>query len=345
MKVGVFAGKFLPPHRGHLTSILIAHSMCDKLYVVVSENVIGDSKLCSSAGLPYISGKLRKRWLCQELQNIENVEVILLEEAKYNIPLWPDGWAEWAEVLKKIVPEPFQINFGGEVEYDEGTRKYLPGIEYKLIDPTRSRWTISATEIRKNPLKHWDFILGSARPFFCKKVLFTGTESCGKTTITKKLAKIFYTSWSEELGRYYAERYLGKDESAFTDEDFARIAYLQRENDLDALSKANRVCFFDTDAIVTNYYSIVYLNRYNKLVEEFYNPTFYDVVFLMQPDVQWVDDGQRFIKDEKTRWEHYNVLKDAYQKGGFKNVVEIGGNYEDRLNKVLGYVNSMIGNK
>ncbi|MDX1392527.1 MAG: adenylyltransferase/cytidyltransferase family protein, partial [Rheinheimera sp.] len=32
MKTGVFPGKFLPPHRGHITAILRAHALCDKLY-------------------------------------------------------------------------------------------------------------------------------------------------------------------------------------------------------------------------------------------------------------------------------------------------------------------------
>ena len=35
-KVGVMFGKFFPPHRGHLNSIIQASTQVQKLYVVVS---------------------------------------------------------------------------------------------------------------------------------------------------------------------------------------------------------------------------------------------------------------------------------------------------------------------
>lgn len=55
-RVGVFPGKFLPPHRGHLTAILRAHALCDELYVVISERPQEDGELCAQAGIPYIDG-------------------------------------------------------------------------------------------------------------------------------------------------------------------------------------------------------------------------------------------------------------------------------------------------
>lgn len=48
MKIGCIMGKFLPPHRGHLASILLAHSMCDKLYVIVSKNDPLEKDLCKN---------------------------------------------------------------------------------------------------------------------------------------------------------------------------------------------------------------------------------------------------------------------------------------------------------
>ena len=209
--IGVFPGKFLPPHRGHLASILQAHSMCDKLYVVVCERSGDDSALCAVDGVRYISGINRRKWLKQETQGIDRINVVLMDEEAYDIPSWPHGWEQWARALEQIVPEAFQVIFGGQPEYEEGTKEYFPRVAYTVIDPERTRWPVSATQIRRNPAKYWDYILGSARPFFCKSVLITGTESCGKTTLTKKLAKIYNTSWSEEVGRFYSRDYLGGD--------------------------------------------------------------------------------------------------------------------------------------
>ena len=137
--------------------------------------------------------------------------------------------------------------------------------------------------VRNNPLECWDYIIGAARPFFAKKVLIAGTESCGKTTLTKKLAKIYHTSWSEEIGRYYSEKYLGGDEDSFSLNDFKRIAALQYESDMDALHNANRVCFFDTDATITQYYCEMYLKDKNPAIEEYIDPSRYDLILFLTP--------------------------------------------------------------
>ena len=333
MSTGIFIGKFLPPHRGHLTSILTAYTMCDKLYVLICNRDIEDTLMCREAGLLDIPGPLRKQWLSQELQNFENIKILLVDET--GTPAYPNGWAEFSELVKKAVPEKIDLIFGGEPDYSEGFAKYFPNSDYKIIYPEHTAWPISGTEIRLHPHEHWDYIVGSARPFFTKKILITGTESCGKTTLTKMLAKIYNTSWSEEVGRYYAGKFLGGDETIFTDADFARIAHLQFECDYDAMRHANRLCFFDTDALVTDYYSQLYMGHSNPQVLQFVDPNKYDLIMLMTPSVKWVDDGQRYHGADKERWALHQKLKDMYyNRFDTKRIHEITGDYAERLAQV-----------
>jgi len=329
--VGVFPGKFLPPHRGHLTGILRAHALCDELIVVVCERFIEDGKLCLDAGLPYMSGKLRQRWLSRELSGM-NIRVLLLDESSANP--FPDGWPIFADLVRKLVVKPFGIIFGGETEYRDGHAKNFPGVEYIVLDPSRSKWNISATEIRSNPYKNWDFIVGAARPFFAKRVLITGTESCGKTTLVKKLAKVFYTSWSEEAGRTYQERFIGNEGSTFTLEDFNRIAHLQYEQDQSALETSNRVCFFDTDAVVTRFFSDFFMGEIADRVDGFIDPSKYDLVIALKPTVKWVDDGMRDTGEQGVRDLNFEQLMFTYSKFGFdvsQFVVIDSPDYYERL--------------
>ena len=213
----------------------------------------------------------------------------------------------------------------------------------ELFDPSRTRYPISASEIRGNILNNWHYILGPARPFFAKKVLIAGTESTGKTTLTKCLAKLYNTSWSEEVGRYYAKDYLGGDETIYTDEDFTRMAYLQAEQDFHALRTANKVCFFDTDAVVTNYFSELYMGHRNKLVEAYINPDRYDAVLFLTPDVQWVADGMRLNGDQNKREVLNDRLYQMYCEFGFKDKITfVSGNYNERLRKAIALVDSML---
>lgn len=340
-KVGVYFGKMIPPHRGHLTAILNAATQVQKLYVVISDNVNRTARICKEAGIPNIPVNLRMQWLKQEFQDMPHIKVVKLDET--GIPEYPNGWTEWAKLMQEAVNEDIDVFFCGEKEYVENLNKYFPNAIVKLFDPHRTNYNISATRIREDVLANWEHLLGPARPFFAKKVLIAGSESCGKTTLTKALAKLYCTSWSEEVGRYYAMKYLGGDETIFTNADFARIARQQLEQDYEALRSCNKICFFDTDATITQYYSILYMGHRNDQVEACIDPNKYDVVFLLKPDVEWINDGQRLNGDQERREKLHERLKHMYIERGFEDkIIEVGGDYNTRLNTIINHLGGIF---
>lgn len=338
-KVGVFPMKGLPFHRGHLTAILKASTMCDKLYVVVSDNPTETRELCK--GIKYISLQERMKWVSQELQDLDYIKVIGIDES--GIPVFPNGWLEWSELLKNSVPEEFHVIYGNEESYRENHNKYFPNAEYVTFDVDRKEFTISGTEIRTNPLKHWDYLTGASRSFFSKKVLISGTESTGKSSLTKALAKVFYTSWSEEVGRYYSERYLGGNEEVFKLSDFERICWLQHEQDLIAHKTANKVSIHDTDALITNFYAEQYLGEQSEFINEFSKRQEYDLIIMMKPDVKWVDDGLRWLNEQSIRESNHTLLVNTYKKmKPNTKIIEVGGNYTERLNACISIIKELI---
>ncbi len=340
-QIGVYFGRFCPPHRGHLYQMIRASTRCEKLIVVISDNRVQTEKICLADHLPIITYKLRKQWISQQLQDMSHIEVRVLDET--DIPEYPDGWAMWSERMRRVVPEPIDAFFVGDREYDEMLQRYFPESAIEMFDPSRTRYPISATEIRRDILNNWHYILGPARPFFAKKVLIAGTESCGKTTLTKCLAKLYNTSWSEEVGRYYANQYLGGDESIYTDEDFGRMAHLQWEQDYHALRTANKVCFFDTDAVVTDYYSELYMGHRNKLVEAYIDPNKFDILLYLAPDVAWVPDGMRLNGDQDRRERLDSHLLDMYREFGFGGkLMIVRGDYSQRLDTAVGIVDALL---
>lgn len=340
-QVGVYFGRFLPPHRGHLYQIIEASTKCHKLVVVISDNANQTRDICQNAHIPEISYRLRKQWISQQIQDMPHIVVRTLNET--DIPVYPKGWELWSKRMREVVGESIDAFFVGDMEYGETLAAYFPEAKVELFDPTRSRYPISATDIRENILANWDYILGAARPFFAKKVLIAGTESCGKTTLTKCLAKLYNTSWSEEVGRYYARDYLGNDETIYTDEDFSRIAHIQYEQDYQALRSANKVCFFDTDATYTDYFSELYMGHRNELVEKYIDHTRYDRLLYLLPDVRWVADGQRLNGEEERRKRLSERLLKLYQDHGFGDkIVIIGGDYSARLSKAIELVDELL---
>ncbi len=340
-QTGVYFGRFLPPHRGHLYQIIEASTKCQNLIVVISDNAEQTRALCEADGLPEISYRLRKQWFSQQVQDMPHIQVRVLDES--DIPVYPEGWQEWSKRMREVVCAPIDAFFVGDLRYSDTLASYFPEAKVELFDPSRTRYPISATEIRKNILGNWHYILGAARPFFAKKVLIAGTESCGKTTLTKCLAKLYNTSWSEEVGRYYARDYLGNDETIYTDEDFGRIAHIQYEQDYHALRSANKVCFFDTDATYTDYFSELYMGHRNELVEKYIDHTRYDRLFYLMPDVRWVADGQRLNGDEDRRRILNDRLLQMYRDYGFGDKITIiSGDYNARLHKAIQLVDDLL---
>ena len=340
-KVGVFPGKFAPPHRGHLESIIHAATQCDKLYVVVSHNEKEMKELFAGTGFPVPSLTLRARWLSIELGNLPHVTVLMLDES--DIPLYPEGIIPWFNLLNKTVPEKFDVIYGGDPHYVGMYSKHLPGVDFKYFNRALGTYDISATRIRSNPYKHWDYILGAARSFFTKKVLIVGVESCGKTTLTKYLAKLFYTSWAEEAGKDYSIRKMGGNDYVYVSDDFFNIAIEQRQLEDDALRRANKIVFFDTEAIVTQYYHALYLNTTDPRLETFVDPERYDLVLFLMPDVAWVSDGFRTLEEQDERENMSEVLWKMFADRGFGDkMVVVRGNYEERLTKALRLCTALI---
>ena len=78
------------------------------------------------------------------------------------------------------------------------------------------------------------------------RVALIGPESTGKTTLCKKLAEHFHTTWSPE----FARDYIDKLNRPYTKEDILYCSEQQIEAQRKLESKANGFFFADTELIV-----------------------------------------------------------------------------------------------
>lgn len=161
---GLFVGKFLPPHIGHLDAIKKAYERCSHLIVIVCYEPTRTKRLCGQMGVDFITLEQRANWIRQELKDM-NVEILTLDET--GITSWPEGWEEWSNRVKKTIDSRhIDYIFGNEKRYIEGYNKYFNKSQYILLDPERKTINISATKIRNNLKENFNFIIDSAKPFF-----------------------------------------------------------------------------------------------------------------------------------------------------------------------------------
>ena len=329
--VGMYGGSFNPLHLGHVDCIIQAANMCRELYIVLS---VGNNR-------GEINYRVRYRWLYQLTKHIGKVKIItLFDDAATKADYTEEYWDSDAKKVKEQIGMPIDIVFCGD-DYDENSfwNKCYPESEIYFFP----RNDISSTEIRKNPYKRWDWIPNVAKPYFVKKVLLMGGESTGKSTLTINLANRFNTNYIDEAGREISER-SGTD-MLMLSEDFTEILLQHKLNEINAINNSNKVLFIDTDTLVTQFY-MSFLNdpeidRNKALSDAIDAVNEYDLILFLEPDVAFVQDGDRseVIRDDRETYS--NKIKDLITSHG-KNFIVINGTYQERYVKAVEVVERLL---
>ena len=331
MKVsGWLTGKFAPLHAGHINLIQQAATQCDELTVVLSHNA-------SRFDDPKLELKNRLIWLRQAFRDLSHIKITWVDET--GIPEYPNGWAEWAELIKDKIGTDFQVIFTSEEGDVQQYRDHFKA-SVTVIDSQRLMVPISGTEIRADPNKHWGMMTSGVRQQYLKKVCVCGQESTGKSTLTKYLAKFFQTAWVEEYGRTFCEVDLCGDEFLLRFNDYGLIAARRYEMELQAAKVANRVLFADTNAVVTNYFCQLYEGEKNYLASCYEDLEEYDLILFLEADVDWVDDGLR--RNPHSNCNNSLQLNALIERYGDEKIIRIGGNYHERLMKAIEAVKEIV---
>jgi HTH-type transcriptional repressor of NAD biosynthesis genes len=234
-----------------------------------------------------ISGELRAVWI-RELYPAAHVRVVADicddENSKSR--------ADYTRAFLGRVPD---VVFTSE-DYGARFAGHL-GCRHVLVDRDRKRFTISGTEIRKSPLSHLQYLAPCVRAYFVKRICIVGAESTGTTTLAKRLARHYETTWVTEYGRTYSEEKLAKAGSmsaiSWTTGDFIQIARTQLLNEDLAAREANRLLICDTDALATAIWHERYLEFRSPLVEEVSAGRRYDLYIVTDCHIPFVQDGTR----------------------------------------------------
>jgi HTH-type transcriptional repressor of NAD biosynthesis genes len=348
-KHGLILGKFAPFHNGHKYLIDTAVEKCEKLTVLI----------CS---LPYeeIPGELRYQWLKEQYSTNSNVEIVHVVDTAREYPVNDNDdsfWDVWTGlIMREMFNKKFDVIFTSE-EYGSEISKRMnfkyPNLKMEYYDVDKNRLTIpvSGTDVRTKTWDFWDYIPMHVRPYFMKKIIFMGPESCGKTVMSEKVSAYFDSECVPEFGRTYTD-YLSDNELQIELRDFVKIAgghskliRTVANNNVHAESinrYHDKLLFIDTDFITTRIWSEIYMRNISPELSEFENDYMQrgDVYFLMKPDVEWINDGTREFPHLR-EW-HFDRIKKELEKRNLPFLI-IEGNYEERYQMVMSHLIKLIG--
>lgn len=204
-----------------------------------------------------------------------------------------------------------------------------------LYDEARTQTPISATMIRNDPVAHRDYIPKHIQPYFVKKVCFVGTESTGKSTITKRLAEYFSTTYVTEAGRD-----LIPDTYGCTMEDLNGVAEEHARRIKTLKTKANKILFMDTDLTITRSYGRFLFYRDLQVAPWVEAENKADLYLYMDKDCPLVPDGGRLEEEGRTALDisHQKTLADSNI-----TVHHLSGTREEKFQKAITLINTHIG--
>ena len=317
---GLVLGKFLPPHAGHLYMVDFACERADEVYVVVG----------TLAAEP-IDGTQRFRWM-QEL--CPRAKVLHLQDENPQAPSeHPDFWKIWRESLEAILPEPVDFVFASE-PYGERLAKEL-GASFVAADLTRSVVPVSGTAIRADPFSNWRFIPPLVRPYFQTRVCVSGPESTGKTTLCERLAAHYDTRWVPEFAREYLEARKGDCKV----EDMLPIARGQAALEDKLAPDAGDLLICDTSPVVTPLWSEFLFGEASDELEALARSRHYDLHLVLEPDVPWVADEVRYLRDQGEIFHQRYIDRLA---GSGRKWVNIGGDWDTRFARACASIDALL---
>jgi NadR type nicotinamide-nucleotide adenylyltransferase len=174
------------------------------------------------------------------------------------------------------------------------------------------------------------------------KIVITGPESTGKSTLCKKLSQHYNTLWCPE----FAREYLTNHGRHYTYDDLLTIAKGQLQLEDMYLKKAEQMqlqqtfLFIDTDMYVMKVWCEFVFGKCHQWILDRIAERQYDLYLLCKPDLPWVKDDLREYPDESNRLKLYHLYKDLLVNQ-YTPWEEISGSYEERLQKAIEAVDGL----
>ena len=168
-----------------------------------------------------------------------------------------------------------------------------------------------------------------------KKIVISGPESSGKSTLTKQLAEYCKAEFIPEFARTYIEKLNRKYQ--YKDVEFIAKQQIKDFERFENSNKSSYV-FYDTGLIITKVWFDYVFGKVPIFLENALKRFIPDCCLLCYPDLPWEKDSVRENGGE-IRFELFERYKTEIEKYHYKYFI-IKGSGDARLNTAIKYLSS-----
>ena len=177
-KIGMTLGKYAPFHSGHKYVIDTALSEMDLVIVMVYDEP-------SITDIPLF---VRSGWIHRIYEGNPKVEVINCYDGPQETGYTPEIMDKHDAYILSTVGDRGITHFYSSEPYGEHVSKALGAVD-RRVDMERTAYPISSSSVRQDAFGNVIYIPNIVYEDLITKVVFLGSESTGKSTITEALAK------------------------------------------------------------------------------------------------------------------------------------------------------------
>ena len=155
-RAGMYGGKFLPYHRGHLYCLETASRLCDVVYQILMTGGVDEERILAAdtaLDRALLSPGARFNAMRAAGERLGNVRTIWMDISGCRAP---DGSEDWDAETPLVLAAcgHFDAVFGSEPSYGAYFSRAYPWAEYVLVDPPRHVVPISGTRVRAMDAAH-----------------------------------------------------------------------------------------------------------------------------------------------------------------------------------------------
>jgi len=168
-----------------------------------------------------------------------------------------------------------------------------------------------------------------------KKIVLTGPESTGKTTLAKQLALHYDAIWVPE----FARDYLAQLNRPYEESDLLEIAKGQVHIEESCAKQAGELLICDTDLLVMKVWSEFKYGKCDPWILEQVQSRHYDVYLLCGIDIPWEQDP---LRENPGQREELHQLYERELKSLNKEYLHVEGATDERLNKAIAQIGNLF---
>jgi NadR type nicotinamide-nucleotide adenylyltransferase len=242
-------------------------------------------------------------------------------------------WAYWSGVVRTAVKHKIDYVFASEL-YGQAVANSLRA-DFIPVDIARDIQPVRGTTVRKNLFEQQEDIAAGFKRYLKLNVVLFGAESCGKTTLARRLSKYFYGTFVPEWARPYLET-VGANVTEHKMEMIVNGQYASERaaDDIDTLIK-----FKDTDLLTTlgfyRYNGITQPSQLQWMIDDYPN----DLYIVMNENIKFTPDQLRYGVDKReTRTQFWIDLLDEHQRNYYVvKSTDPNHQFEEACEAILNY--------